>query len=260
MIPALIVTIIWGMVFFAVFGLILKVSGSSIGQSIMSGAVTVFILLLGFMFVLSVDYENRVSTIPFYNLDQWGTLSNMIKAAPGEFIMNITRLLTVTFIMALIKKTVPIKSGSVILTKITPTLVLVVSALCVNIFVYPKIVVGKPGEILFQVANGLVGGGIVVTEVFSLILGVIGKFTGFKANSSFIQIFSERFPDSAIGQAIKVSVTSSAIFVVYLLILEKAVGSIQGLIQTAYSAFLLFLAPMIMILGIVLMIKAAIKR
>lgn len=260
MIPGLIITLLWGMLFFGLFGLILKISGNSMGQTIMSGAITVFILLIGFLFVLSIDYENKLRTIPFYNLDNWGTLSIMIKERPTEFITNITRLLTVTFIVAIIKKILPISSGNVLLTKIAPTLILVVIALCVNIFIYPKIIVGKTGEIIFQIANSLIGSSIAIAEVFSVILSAIVKLTGLKENSLFIKIFSEKFPNSTIGQAVNISVISSATFVVYLLILEKSVGSIQGLIGTAFNSFQLFLLPLIVLLGIALMIKSIRKK
>ena len=256
MVGILITTIAFLCVIFAILGIASKISGVGAGD-MLGTALTCGCVLLVFTMIIASNPQG-LTTIPFYNLEKWATVGGMMTNAPLEFVKNVTRLLVVTFIMSMLKSIFPINTGGTkLITKLMPTISLVIGCIIINIFVYPSIIKGKAGELIFSIANGLAGGAILATEVFSIVSSFIYRLTGIKdEQNSFIVAFVEHFKNSAVGKAVQSSTISSATFIGYLLVIEKIVGPLHSAL-IGLQEILIMIGPIaIMLVGFALMFKS----
>lgn len=246
----------------AIFGVLCILTGEKgNGGQIVVNCVTVLILFLAIVELFNVELPQNSffqTGLPLLgSVDQYGSVKAVIEKAPSIFALDFVELVTLNVIINWVSNIFSLPNAGLAGKIVSKIIIVMIAILVYGAFmsVVKENVVFK--WCVYSVECLITGGSVLYTPMM-----LISSLTGLKRKDQqeVNKFILSEFKKTNISKAISAAITSSVVFVAFLLMLERQRGSIQNVLGDAIEVFETFGAAVIMMMGIYITIKVVSKK
>lgn len=221
----------------------------------LEGTLTIVFLYLIIIAVLGAQLMSN--GIPFVDqLDDSQSLTALFREKPSVFILECAELISLTFLISFITSLIPGNFGGAGLTgTIIRKIVLVLIGIIANNYflaIVRQTVFFSWGITALQCFFS--GTALLMTPAV-----IIGNLLHLDAKSKIVLFLVQKLPQTKVGKAMSTSASNSILLVLVIMIFESQFGSIVSVLSELPVLIAYFGCIALMIIGIRLMIKAAIR-
>ncbi len=248
------------LILIAIFGGLCLITGEEDkGNQIIVSCMTAVILFMMVMLLFRTDDGSPgifLSGIPLVeNVQKAGSLKTLMTQSAGMFALDFVELVTIMLLINVVSN-IYTAAGAGFAGKILTRMIIVLIAVAAYGFFMDM----ARNNIIIQWAVYCVeciitGTGILYTPAF-----ILASITGWRLENPAIAYTISQFPQTAAGRAILTAISSSVVFVAFLLILETQYGSIESILDGALESMESIGACILMLMGIYFMVTSVKKK
>lgn len=242
------------------FGSLCSIAGEEKkGNTIVVNCITAIVLYMLVIELFNTSLPNSgifTSGIPLINsVERVGSVKNLILDRPGIFAIDFVELVALTLMINWVSTLFSFDQSN-FTSKIISRIIIVLGGVIgygfLMDFVRENIVIKW---CVYAVECIITGGSILYTPIM-----LVSFITGLKTDNVALVYFMEQLPKTSIGKAISASISSSVLFIVFLIVLETQYGSVCTILNGVLESMESLGAVVVMIMGIYIVINSIKKK
>lgn len=244
----------------AIFSVLCMVTGEeNKGNQILVSCITAAIL---FMMIIALfqtsDNSPRVFTsgIPFIeDAHKAGSIKDFMAHSSGKFALDFVELVTIMLLINWVSNIYKAADAG-FAGKVLSRIIIVCMAVIAYGFCMDMIRENAMTKwAVYCVECMITGTGILYTPAF-----ILACITGWKKDNPAIAYAVSQFPKTNLGKAISTAISTSIVFVAFLIILETQYGSIESIMNGVMDSMETIGACILMLMGIYFMVMSLKKK
>lgn len=238
------------------FGFLCSITGEGKkGNLIIVNCVTAIVLyMLVIQLFNSGVSEGSVfaSGIPLVNnLEKYKNVLAYVTDAPLAFALDFVELVTLTLLINWISNLFSFENAGFAGTVVSRIIIVLAGIIAYGFFmdaIRENIIIKW---CVYCVECIITGGSILYTPILML-----SFITGLKKDNMALTFLIEQFPKTSIGKAITTAITSSVMFVVFMVVLETQYGSMYKILEGTLESVEAYGGILVMIIGIYIVLNS----
>lgn len=219
------------------------------GGQIIVNCITVMVLFLLIvqLFNIGLPEDSIFATgLPLLqSVDRYGSVKEVLIQAPWVFALDFVELVALTLVINWVSNIFSFPNAGLWGKIVSRIAIVLLGILVYGIFmdfVKENIVIKW---CVYCVECLITGGSILYTPVM-----IVASITGLKRDNAANSYILSEFPKTSIGRAISTAITSSVVFVAFLLVVESQYGSVAKVLDGTVEMFESWGAIAVMLMGI----------
>lgn len=252
--------IIFILILIAIFGGLCLVTGEeNKGNQIIVSCMTALILFMMIVVLFQTsDISSGIFTsgIPLIeNVQKAGSIKDFMANSPGKFALDFVELVTIMLLINWVSNIYKAADAG-FAGKVLSRIIIVCMAVIAYGFFMDMIRENAMTKwAVYCVECMITGTGILYTPAF-----ILACITGWKKDNPAIAYAVSQFPKTNLGKAISTAISTSIVFVAFLIILETQYGSIESIMSGVMDSMETIGACILMLMGIYFMVMSLKKK